>query len=102
MEFIVAEVKGGINRFEGFKVNIEFSLFSFIGDNIAIGQYTGKRGRAKYPQNTTSPFGGTLLYNFNLCWVDVIAPRTESRFTRDLIFEAVPYSSASIFCTRET
>ena len=53
-----------------------------------------------YPQNTTSPLGGTRLYNFNLCWVDVMAPKTESLLTRDLMFDAVPYSSASSFCTR--
>ena len=57
-------------------------------------------GLERYPQNTTSPLGGTRLYNFNLCWVDVIAPKTESLLTRDLMFDAVPYSSASSFCTR--
>jgi len=33
--------------------------------------------------------------------VDVIAPRTERRLTRDLILDAVPYSSESILLTRE-
>lgn len=30
-----------------------------------------------------------------------MAPRTERRFTRDLMFDAVPNSSANIFATRE-
>ncbi len=33
--------------------------------------------------------------------MDVIAPSTDSLFTRDLMLLAVPYSSASIFATRE-
>jgi len=33
--------------------------------------------------------------------VDVIAPRTERRLTRDLMLDAVPYSSESILLTRE-
>ena len=36
---------------------------------------------------------GTLVYNFNLCCVDVIAPSTDNLLTLDLIFDAVPYSS---------
>lgn len=42
-----------------------------------------------------------LVYNLSLCWTDVMAPRTDRRFTRDLIFEAVPNSSANILLTRE-
>ena len=41
-----------------------------------------------------------LLYNFNLCCTDVIAPNTDNLLTRLLIFEAVPNSSANIFETR--
>lgn len=33
--------------------------------------------------------------------MDVIAPRTERRLTRDLMLDAVPYSSESILLTRE-
>ncbi|KAF1751371.1 hypothetical protein GCK72_017925 [Caenorhabditis remanei] len=33
---------------------------------------------------------------------DVIAPKTDSLFTRDLMFEAVPYSSANILLIRAT
>jgi hypothetical protein len=36
VEFIVAEVKRGIDWFERFKVNVEFSLFSLVGDNVTI------------------------------------------------------------------
>ena len=34
------------------------------------------------------------------CWTEVIAPSTDSLLTRDLILEAVPYSSASSLLTR--
>lgn len=44
----------------------------------------------------------TLLYSFNRCCADVIALSTDSRFTRDLMLDAVPYSSPSIFVTRAT
>ena len=44
----------------------------------------------------------TLLYNFNLCCAEVMALRTDNRFTRDLMLDAVPYSSPSIFWTRDT
>lgn len=46
--------------------------------------------------------GLTLLYSFSLCCAEVMADSTDSRFTRDLMFDAVPYSSASIFWTRAT
>lgn len=36
------------------------------------------------------------------CCVDVIAESTESRLTRDLMFDAVPNSSASILAAIET
>lgn len=49
----------------------------------------------------TSPFVGTRVNSFSRCCVDVIAERTESRLTRDFMFEAVPYSSASILAARE-
>jgi hypothetical protein len=42
-----------------------------------------------------------LLYSFRRCCTDVMAPRTDSLLTRLLILEAVPYSSESIFDTRE-
>lgn len=42
----------------------------------------------------------TLLYNLRRCCADVMAPSTDSLFTRDLMLEAVPYSSPNIFCTR--
>ena len=48
------------------------------------------------PQYTTRPLGGTLLYSFRRCCVEVIAANTDRRLTRDLIFDAVPYSLASI------
>eukprot|EP00878_Enallax_costatus_P030104 GHUV01032741.1.p1 GENE.GHUV01032741.1~~GHUV01032741.1.p1 ORF type:complete len:126 (+),score=21.66 GHUV01032741.1:537-914(+) len=43
----------------------------------------------------------TLLYSLSLCCADVMAPNTDSLFTRDLMLDAVPYSSPNIFCTRE-
>jgi hypothetical protein len=49
-----------------------------------------------------NPFGGTLLNSFSFCCVEVIAPKTDNRLTLDLIFEAVPYSSANIFTALET
>ena len=54
------------------------------------------------PTKSTRPFGGTRLYNFNLCWVLVIAANTESRLTRDLILDAVPYSCVNIAEARDT
>ena len=35
------------------------------------------------------------------CCVEVIASSTDCRLTRDLMLEAVPYSSASIFAANE-
>jgi len=37
-----------------------------------------------------------LVKSFRRCWVEVMADSTDSRFTRDLMLDAVPYSSASI------
>lgn len=42
-----------------------------------------------------------FVYNLSLCWTEVMAPRTDNLFTLDLIFEAVPNSSANILLTRE-
>lgn len=42
-----------------------------------------------------------LVYNFSLCCTDVIAPNTDNLFTRDLMFDAVPNSSANILLTRD-
>lgn len=42
-----------------------------------------------------------LLYSFNRCCTDVIAPNTDNLFTRLLMFEAVPNSSANILATRD-
>ena len=53
------------------------------------------------PQYRTRPLGGTLLKSFRRCCVEVIASSTDSRLTRDLMFEAVPYSSASILAANE-
>ena len=44
----------------------------------------------------------TLLYSFNLCWADVMAPSTDCLLTRFLMLEAVPNSSPSIFWARDT
>ena len=35
MEFIVTEVKGRVDGLEGFKVDVEFSLFAFVCDDVA-------------------------------------------------------------------
>ena len=40
-----------------------------------------------------------FVYSFSLCCTDVIAPKTDNLFTRDLMFDAVPNSSASILLT---
>ena len=42
-----------------------------------------------------------MLKSLRRCCVEVMAERTERRLTRDLMFEAVPNSSASIFAARE-
>lgn len=47
-----------------------------------------------------APLGGTRVKSLSRCCVDVIAERTESRFTRLLMLDAVPYSSASILAAR--
>lgn len=44
----------------------------------------------------------TLLYSLSRCWADVMAPSTDCLLTLLLILEAVPNSSPSIFCTRDT
>ena len=49
----------------------------------------------------TSPFVGTFVKSFRRCWVEVIAPSTDWRLTRDLMLDAVPYSSPSIFAAAE-
>ena len=43
VEFVVAEVKGSIDWFEGFKINIEFALFSFISNDVPEIRYVGDR-----------------------------------------------------------
>merc|ERR1719210_1013520 len=48
------------------------------------------------PQYMMRPLGGVRVYIFSRCCVEVMAPSTDKRFTRDLIHEAVPYSSVSI------
>jgi len=78
MELVVTEIERGINRLEGFKVDIDPSSVMTV------------------PQYMTRPFLGHLLYSLSRCCVLVIAPNTDRRLTRDLIFEAVPYSSANI------
>ena len=42
-----------------------------------------------------------MVKSFRRCWVDVIADSTERRLTRDLMFDAVPNSSASILAAAE-
>jgi len=42
-----------------------------------------------------------LLYSLRRCCTEVIAPRTDCRFTRLLMLDAVPNSSANILATRE-
>ena len=42
-----------------------------------------------------------LLYNFNLCCTEVMAPSTDSLLTLLLMFDAVPNSSANILDTRD-
>lgn len=39
---------------------------------------------------------GEWGYSFSFCCVEVMAPSTESLFTRDLMLEAVPYSPTSM------
>jgi hypothetical protein len=34
VEFIVAEVQGSVDRFEGFEINVEFALFAFVCDDV--------------------------------------------------------------------
>jgi hypothetical protein len=53
------------------------------------------------PTNSTRPFGGTRLYSFRRCWVLVMAASTDKRLTRDLMFDAVPYSCVNMADTRE-
>lgn len=49
------------------------------------------RSRATRARSRTNPFVGTRLYSFSRCCVDVMAPSTDKRLTRDLMFAAVPY-----------
>lgn len=39
---------------------------------------------------------GEWGYSFSFCCVEVMAPSTESLFTRDLMLEAVPYSPTNM------
>jgi hypothetical protein len=32
VEFVVAEVEGCVDGFEGFKVDVNFAFFAFVGD----------------------------------------------------------------------
>jgi len=34
MEFVIAEVEGGIDRFEGFEIDVDFSLLAFGCQNF--------------------------------------------------------------------
>ena len=49
-----------------------------------------------------NPLSGTRLYNFNLVCAEPMAFNTDNRFTRDLMFEAVPISSVNILFTKFT
>lgn len=86
----VTQVQEVVNRLEGLEVNRDLL---FLPSSVMM-----------VPTNTTRPLGGVLLKSFNFCWAEVIADRTDKRFTRDLIFAAVPISSASILltCTTES
>jgi hypothetical protein len=46
-----------------------------------------------------NPLSGTLLYNFKRVCALPIAFKTDSLFTLDLMFEAVPISSVNILFT---
>src|SRR5271170_6863621 len=35
VEFVVAEVEGCVDGFEGFEINVEFSLFTFVCDDVS-------------------------------------------------------------------
>ena len=103
MEFVVAKIEGCVDRLVGFKVNVDSLFFAFFGDDSpAVDDQTiweALEHCHERQRGVLEPL--PLLYSLSLCWVDVMAPRTESRLTRDLILEAVPYSSANIFDTRD-
>jgi len=65
VEFIVAEVEGRVDGFEGFEIDVEFALFALVCDDFADILEPLKEGG--YPQKTTRPLGGTRLYNLSLC-----------------------------------
>ena len=52
------------------------------------------------PQKMMRPLGGVRLYFFKRCWVLVMADKTDSLLTRDLMHDAVPYSSVSILLVK--
>jgi hypothetical protein len=35
VEFVVAEIEGRVDGFEGFEINVEFSFFSFVCDDVS-------------------------------------------------------------------
>lgn len=35
VEFVVAQVEGRVDGFEGFEINVEFSFFSFVCDDVS-------------------------------------------------------------------
>src|SRR5437763_13897343 len=113
MKLIVTQIQRSINGLKRFKIDVNLFFLSFFGNNgTAVNHETIGRN-LNYKRNFNVriylifvrfimriivyiPF----VYNFNLCCVEVIAANTDKRLTRDLMLDAVPYSSANIVSIR--
>ena len=97
VELVVAQVQRGVDGTEGLEGVRHLLLLALLVQTRStiqdqtIGRHTG--------EPTLTPWRHT--YSFNFCWVDVMAPNTDRRFTRDLMLEAVPYSPVSILLAFE-
>ena len=95
MEFVVAQIERGVDGTEGLERVGHLLFLAIVVDAGTAVHYQTVRRHASETRRL-------VLYNtetnsFSFCWVEVMALRTERRFTRDLIFEAVPYSVLSMF-----
>ncbi|GIX66397.1 CPSF A subunit region protein [Babesia caballi] len=94
VELVVAQVERGVDWLEGLEVQRDSLFLPVVRDDRSAVEHQPVGRRAIVQLQLCAPSARGRLHL--LCCVEVMAPSTESRFTRDLMFDAVPYSSASI------
>ena len=110
---IITQVKRCVDRLKRLEIDVDLFLLSFLRyDRTAVYyQAIGRYWKQQRWQSSSNLFQRQineiinpyyllpLVYNFNRCCTEVIAPSTDNLFTRDLMLDAVPNSSANILLT---